>query len=89
MRMTRRVKPPTAAVTMTSTWPWSEAMSDAGRGVAGERKREKKGLRVRTIKTPRTGWQGREQKGDVFIKMSFIVCFPSVQQYTLIWQRLC
>lgn len=32
MRMTRRVKPPTAAVTMTRTWPWSEAMSDAGGG---------------------------------------------------------
>lgn len=29
MRMTRRVKPPTAAVTMTNTWPWSDAMSDA------------------------------------------------------------
>lgn len=29
MRMTRRVKPPTAAVTMTSTCPWSEATSDA------------------------------------------------------------
>lgn len=32
MRMTRRVKPPTAAVTMTNTCPWSEAMSDAGGG---------------------------------------------------------
>lgn len=29
MRMTRRVKPPTAAVTITNTWPWSDAMSDA------------------------------------------------------------
>lgn len=32
MRMTRRVKPPTAAVTITNTWPWSEAMSDAEGG---------------------------------------------------------
>lgn len=32
MRMTRRVKPPTAAVTMTNTWPWSEAISDAEGG---------------------------------------------------------
>lgn len=29
VRMTSRVKPPTAAVTMTKTWPWSEAISDA------------------------------------------------------------
>lgn len=29
VRMTRSVKPPTAAVTMTNTWPWSDAMSDA------------------------------------------------------------
>lgn len=41
MRMTRRVKPPTAAVTMTRTWPWSEAMSDAEGGteeLLGEQK---------------------------------------------------
>lgn len=41
--MTRRVKPPTAAVTITNTWPWSDAMSDAeGSGeqrMVGERKR--------------------------------------------------
>lgn len=29
MRMTSRVKQPTAAVTMTNTWPWSDAMSEA------------------------------------------------------------
>lgn len=41
--MTRRVKPPTAAVTITNTWPWSDAMSDAeGSGeewMVGERRR--------------------------------------------------
>lgn len=35
MRMTRRVKPPTAAVTMTNTCPWSDAMSDAEGGASG------------------------------------------------------
>lgn len=43
VRMTRRVKPPTAAVTITNTWPWSDAMSDAeGSGewrMVGERRR--------------------------------------------------
>lgn len=41
MRMTRRVKPPTAAVTITNTWPWSDAMSDAkGSGEDGRRKED-------------------------------------------------
>lgn len=40
VRMTRRVKPPTAAVTMTNTWPWSDAMSDAEGG--GERRMVRK-----------------------------------------------
>lgn len=33
VRMMRSVKPPTAAVTMTSTCPWSDARSDAAGGV--------------------------------------------------------
>lgn len=77
MRMTRRVKPPTAAVTMTSTWPWSDATSDAMGGGGG--------MRVRMLRTGKgtgkgTGRQGKEtfsSKGA-----------PSLQLYTVVWQRL-
>ncbi len=54
MRMTRRVKPPTAAVTMTSTWPWSEAMSDAGGGG---------GMKDVVLRKRRCGKGGREEEG--------------------------
>lgn len=75
VRMTSRVKPPTAAVTMTRTWPWSEAMSDAecgAHGVLGEPKRKKGtfNFRERMMAAARTregkGWQGRQEKGWKF-----------------------
>lgn len=75
VRMTSRVKPPTAAVTMTRTWPWSEAMSDAecgAHGLLGEpkTKKGKLNIRERMIAAARTGegkgGQGMEEKGWKF-----------------------
>lgn len=65
--MTRRVKPPTAAVTMTNTWPWSEAMSDAGGGedaggredVEKKKKKKKKGQRMGEGENRQTIWNGK------------------------------
>lgn len=98
VRMTSRVKPPTAAVTMTRTWPWSEAMSDAERGAHGllGESKTKKGtlnIRERMIAAARTGGGERMagkggERVEIFIQTSFFTCFPSVQPYTLVWQRL-
>ncbi len=67
MRMTRRVKPPTAAVTMTSTWPWSEAMSDAGGGGGNQGcsvEEEKMWKRRQRRRGSRGLWEKGEQKGE-------------------------
>lgn len=94
VRMTSRVKPPTAAVTMTRTWPWSEAMSDAecgAHGLLGEPKTKKGKLNIRermiaAAKERRAGNEG--ERVEIFTQTSFFTCLPPVQPYTLVWQRL-
>lgn len=60
MRMTRRVKPPTAAVTMTNTCPWSDAMSDAEGGAS----RWCQDVGVRWGRSTRRAWTRAGQTGN-------------------------
>lgn len=70
MRMTSRVKPPTAAVTMTRTWPWSEAMSDAEGGAEESLEKQKWRVNIRDrmikIKKREEGGEGKWEKEGKF-----------------------
>lgn len=82
VRMTSRVKPPTAAVTMTRTWPWSEAMSDAAggaeRGSVGKRTEER-----REVKR-----EDREELSGRLPSEGASSFAPHQPPNTLVWQRL-